>query len=217
MTMDRALKQRRKKAKARLKREADHLQASMNMNEDLSREARPVKIVIPWKDRVRGLIRSRAFLAGCAAILVIGLIVWAVMRPRVGSMRYAYCRAFLELYLPYPDTLDVSYVEEVPGQVRIGHTHIDPFGQIYFNMIACSYEKDMRGADRVRKIEVNRIDLDHEKYVVPMNRILPAVAAVPPDLRIPRRIADNDPLMDLKRGWTFLYDDLYNRPPDYPG
>lgn len=137
--------------------------------------------------------RRNMILAGAA--LVVALIVWVGLQPIVGTPRYGVCRTFIELQLPYPETLQINVVEESALAVRVYFSHIDAFGSSRLNMIECEYKTDPRLGLVLSTVHLNRTQMPKE-MVDMFNYTVPYVLANPPDLRLPRFRSDS--LADLK-------------------
>lgn len=136
--------------------------------------------------------RKKIF-AGVAVLL--GLIIYVGLQPLVGTPRYGVCRTFIELQLPYPETLQVNVVEESALAVRVYFSHIDAFGSSRLNMIECEYKTDRNLGLVLSSVYLNRVEMPKE-MVTMFNYTVPFVLANPPDLRLPRFRSDS--LMDLK-------------------
>lgn len=131
-----------------------------------------------------------------AGVLVfLGLVLYVGLQPLVGTPRYGVCRTFIELQLPYPETLQVNVVEESPLAVRVYFSHIDAFGSSRLNMIECEYRTDQRRGLVLSSVYLNRVEMPKD-MVEMFNYTVPYVLANPPDLRLPRFRSDS--LADLK-------------------
>ncbi len=109
--------------------------------------------------------------------------------PRQGTMLYGVCRTFLEMYVPYPNTLRYVGVEEYVkvGKVRIDFAHIDASGSFSINMMECAFLQDPLRGLQLEKVEVNRKLVDPAEVTV-FNPSIPAIAASQPDLALPSHI-----------------------------
>ena len=128
-------------------------------------------------------------------LVLIGLVVYVGLQPIIGTPRYGVCRTFIELQLPYPETLQINVVEESPLAVRVYFSHIDAFGSSRLNMIECEYRTDQKLGLVLSSVYVNRVAMPKE-MVDMFNYTVPFVLANPPDLRMPRFRSDS--LSDLK-------------------
>lgn len=140
----------------------------------------------------RGSTRNK-IIAG--VVVLFGLIMYIGLQPIVGTPRYGVCRTFIELQLPYPETLQINVVEESPLAVRVYFSHIDAFGSSRLNMIECEYRTDQRLGLVLSSVHLNRVEMPKD-MVDMFNYTVPYVLANPPDLRMPRFRSDS--LSDLK-------------------
>lgn len=138
--------------------------------------------------------RKRKQIMAVVAVLF-ALIMYVGLQPIVGTPRYGVCRTFIELQLPYPETLQINVVEESALAVRVYFSHIDAFGSSRLNMIECEYKTDPRLGLVLSSVYVNRVQMPKETVDM-FNYTVPYVLANPPDLRLPRFRSDS--LADLK-------------------
>jgi hypothetical protein len=162
---------------------------------DLVKEA---DLAVEKADKKEALKKKRRsnrnkILAG--VVVVLGLILYVGLQPLVGTPRYGVCRTFIELQLPYPETLQINVVEESALAVRVYFSHIDAFGSSRLNMIECEYKTDQRLGLVLSSVYVNRVQMPKETVEM-FNYTVPYVLANPPDLRLPRFRSDS--LSDLK-------------------
>jgi hypothetical protein len=116
---------------------------------------------------------------------VIGIILYYGMQPIIGTPRYGVCRTFIELQLPYPETLQINTAEESALAVRIYFSHIDAFGSSRLNMIECEYKTDPRLGLILAAVHINRQPIPQEELTM-FNFTVSYILANPPDLRLPR-------------------------------
>lgn len=138
---------------------------------------------------------KKLWIAGGLLLLV--LLMMFACGPAKGTAMYGICRTFLELYLKYPTTLGISYVEQYDMAVRIGYTHTDAFGQYSLNMMECAFRQDPNMGLALDSVLYNRKPLD-PAMVADFNATVPTVLAFPADLRLPPPLGTT--LMDLKKG-----------------
>lgn len=139
--------------------------------------------------------RSKRKLIFAGVGVLFSLIMYVGFQPLVGTPRYGVCRTFIELQLPYPETLQINVVEESALAVRVYFSHIDAFGSSRLNMIECEYKTDPRLGLVLSTVHLNRSQMPKE-MVEMFNYTVPYVLANPPDLRLPRFRSDS--LADLK-------------------
>lgn len=85
---------------------------------------------------------------GAGGLVVLILLIIIASQPRQGTMGYGICKVFLELNVPFPQTLGISKVLENRRMARIQYTHTDAFGQFKISRLECKYELDQEMANR---------------------------------------------------------------------
>lgn len=100
---------------------------------------------------------------------IIGIfILFAIIQsctPRKGTLLYGICRSFLELNIPYPNTIYHVRVEQYRKALRIYYNHLDSFGQYQREMIECAFLQDP-----VKGIQVETIFIDSVKPITEKER-----------------------------------------------
>jgi len=173
--------------------------AAEQLNTEEEPEAQPtttdkVAKAVSEKDIAK---RKNMFKYGMIAVgvLVFAYLVYWLFKPFKGGMPFGICRVFLEQNVQFPDTLRLSQVQRINDFVRIWYVQIDGFGEYRMDNIRCTYEADEQYGIRVKKVSINRRDVEPEK-IEKFNRSLPVIFAHPPDLTYPRKLPDS--LKDLQ-------------------
>lgn len=125
----------------------------------------------------------------------VGLLGWAVyylFAPFTGGLSYGICKTYLELNVPYPQTLLLSEVVLTRnGSVRIWFTHIDAFGSYRLDSFQCTFAVDEQTkATYLAEVKVGKMNIDPIE-VERFNMSIPYLAANPPDLTLPTPIPDS--------------------------
>lgn len=118
------------------------------------------------------------------ALFIALIVFWGFQKP-MGTPRYGVCRTFIELQLPYPETLQINTAEESALAVRIYFSHIDAFGSSRLNMIECEYKTDPRLGLILAEVHINRQPIPQEELTM-FNFTVGFILANPPDLTLPR-------------------------------
>jgi len=151
---------------------------------DAAIAASEYKKVIRKKRKKQLIIGSIA-----AVILFLSYSIWNMFQPYKGSVFYGVCKTFLELYVPYPETLRLSVVDEVGTYVRIWYAHTDSFGSYRLEPMVCHFEQDETYGWLLEKITVDRQPVPQER-VEKFNKIVPLIYQNPPDLSLPWSLPD---------------------------
>lgn len=134
------------------------------------------------KRRIRAL-QGGGFLLFC-------YLFYILLIPYKGGLNFGACKVFLELYVRYPDTLNLSTVEDFGDSYRIWFTEIDAFGQYRLQQMQCFYRADENTGFAIDRVTVDRRQVD-QKIVEDFNRSIPVIAKFPPDLTLPSPIPDS--------------------------
>ncbi len=100
-------------------------------------------------------------------LLSIILITFQSLSPRKGNILYGMCSKFLELQLPFPDTIEHKDIELYRRAVRINYTHLDGFGEYRLEMIECSFVQDP-----VEGVQLDKVLFNYVKPVTYNERII---------------------------------------------
>ncbi len=113
------------------------------------------------------LFGTKGIVVGAGLFFSIFLIVIIVQSctPRKGSILYGLCQSFLELQVPFPQSMNHSYVEQYPTAVRIHYNHIDAFGEYQIEMIECTFRQDP-----TLGVQMDRAFFDHIKDITQKER-----------------------------------------------
>lgn len=160
------------------------------VNEALEQEISG-KPASPLADKKKSQKRRRRIRAAQGAgFLLLCYIFYLLFIPFTGGMNFGACKVFLELYVRYPQSLNLSTVEDFGESYRIWFTETDAFGQYRLQQIQCFYRPDETTGFAIDRVAIDRRDVD-QKIVEDFNRSLPVVLAFPPDLTYPKAIPDS--------------------------
>ena len=87
---------------------------------------------------------TKGIAIGVGGFIVISLILMIISgaTPAKGNILYGMCSKFLELQLPFPETIEQKEIELYRKAVRINYTHLDGFGEYRLEMIECAFTQD---------------------------------------------------------------------------
>lgn len=139
--------------------------------------------------------KKRIRLAQGAGLLLFCYVAYLLFIPHKGGLNFGACKVFLELYVRYPDTLNLSTVEDFGDSYRIWFTEVDAFGQYKLEQMQCYYRPDDNTGFALKRVTVDRRDVD-QKVVEDFNRSIPVITKFPPDLTLPLPIPDS--LQDIQ-------------------
>ncbi|HRC26611.1 MAG TPA: hypothetical protein PKX87_04175 [Alphaproteobacteria bacterium] len=122
--------------------------------------------------------------AGAGGLLILILLIMAACTPKTGTDQFGICRTFIELYVKYPTSLSVDFVEQYEKAVRIGYTQLDASGQFRYNMIECSFGPDSQGGMAMINALLNRKEMDKTR-VEKFSATLPVVVSASPNRVLP--------------------------------
>lgn len=139
--------------------------------------------------------RTKRIVIGAVVFFALG--VWFMVQPLRGGTEYGICRTYLETYVRYPTTLDLTQYDVFGRSIRIFFTHRDPFGQSRSEMIECLAVPDPDQKIVMQDIKLNRQPIDRERLKT-FNLSIPAILAGHPDLIIPI-IKDTEDIKNLRK------------------
>lgn len=117
-------------------------------------------------------------------------VAYLLFIPHKGGLNFGVCKVFLELYVRYPDTLNLSTVEDFGDSFRIWFTEVDASGQYRLEQMQCYYRPDENMGFALTRVSVDRRDVE-QALVESFNRSIPVIAKFPPDLTLPAPIPDS--------------------------
>lgn len=98
-------------------------------------------------------------------LLFLTVIIVQSCTPRRGGIIYGMCREFLQLQLPFPDTIKHTEIEIYRKAVRIYFTHTDGFGEYQLEMTECSFMQDPQ-----QGVQLESVFFDYVKDVTQKER-----------------------------------------------
>jgi len=93
---------------------------------------------------------------GVVVILII-LMIFQSCAPRKANILYGMCRSFLELQVPFPETIEQKEIELYRTAVRMNYTHLDGFGEYRLEMIECSFEQHPQNGVQLNTVFFNYV------------------------------------------------------------
>lgn len=119
-------------------------------------------------------------------------LLYYLFAPFQGGITYGICKTYLELNLPYPDTLLLSEVVITRnGSVRLWFTHIDAFGSYRLDSFQCTFAVDEQTKNSyLAEVKMGKLNIDPNE-VERFNVALPYLVKNPPDLTLPTAIPDS--------------------------
>ena len=117
---------------------------------------------------------------GAAAL--ISFIVWFGLQPVTGPIQFGICRTFAEMRLSYPETMQVTAMDQFQSTIRVFYTFSDPYGINRSQSISCSFTQDELGNMIIHKIKFNARPYDREDMIEAFNKTIPSIIAANPDL-----------------------------------
>lgn len=133
---------------------------------------------------------------GAGGSLFLILIIMAACAPRTGTEQFGICKTFTELYVKYPTTLSIDFVDQYEKAVRLGYTQTDASGQFRYNMIECAFRPDPEMGIAVESVLLNRKEMD-KALIDQFNPSLSAILESSPDLILPPILPED--IVQLKR------------------
>lgn len=130
-------------------------------------------------------------------VLLLSYAVYWLFKPFQGTLAFGICKTFLELNVPYPETLHLSEALTLrDGSIKLWYTHIDAFGEYRMEYFQCAYKADeTTGATVLAQVKHNRLEMAQEKIDL-FNLVIPYLVSNPPDLTMPTPLPDS--LRDLQ-------------------
>lgn len=123
--------------------------------------------------------------------IVLGYMMYWLVKPYQTSMPYGVCKVFIELYAPYPHTIYYSQVENFSDSVRIWFSKVDPFGEYRLEPMECFFKVPESGYGfELDRVTIGRREIDPD-LVQRFNVSIPVIFAHPPDLTYPTALPDS--------------------------
>jgi len=90
-------------------------------------------------------------------LLFIVMIIYQSCAPKKGNILYGICSAFLEMQLPFPETIKLKEIEFYRKGLRMHYTHLDGFGEYLLESIECSFEQDPQKGVQLESVFFNYV------------------------------------------------------------
>ena len=125
-------------------------------------------------------------------LVLFGYGIYYLLAPFKGGLSYCICKTFLELNVPYPETILLSEVVITRnGGVRIWFTHTDAFGSYRLDAFQCTFGVDEQTKQSyLAEVKMGKLNID-PIVVERFNLSIPYLVANPPDLTLPVPIPDS--------------------------
>jgi len=127
--------------------------------------------------------------------------IYFLFKPFQGTLPYGICKVFLELNVPYPETILLSEVSTTRnGSIRIWFAHIDSFGSYRLESFNCTFAVNQETKMfYLSEAKLGKLDVD-PVLVDGFNKALPYLVTAKLDLNMPT------PLPDSLSAITFEFD-----------
>ncbi|NCC21291.1 MAG: hypothetical protein EOM26_02375 [Alphaproteobacteria bacterium] len=162
----------------------------------------PVKKGLQFSD-IRKISKERLLywsIGGFFALILIMLLFSC--GPRQGTMMYGVCKVFLERMVPYPDMVQIRFVEQYPMSVRIGFNQTDTFGQYTYTTMECAFRPDEKtglAMDTIWVMRANERKDVPQEIIEQFNIGIAAIVTSDPVLDLPPPMPKE--IVDLKTDW----------------
>lgn len=101
--------------------------------------------------------------------------LWWLFKPFKSSAEYGICRTFLELVVPYPNSIYVSEVDILRNDkgLRLWYSHTDAFGEYRMEPFICNLGKDPEtGRLKISEIKLNKVNMDASQIAYLSNALI---------------------------------------------
>ncbi len=99
--------------------------------------------------------KTKLYIGGGVGFLFILILIWG-LQPNKGSPNFGLCKTYVELSVPYPETLRFLDLFERKLFVRMQYSYVDSYGQTIFFPIVCQFARDENGVKYLESVNVNR-------------------------------------------------------------
>ena len=113
--------------------------------EDAEGELIEEEIELSTLDKLKKTLLSTKFIIWSASVFGLLFLIFIIVQscaPRKGNILYGMCMSFLELQVPFPDTIQPKEIEFYRKGARIYFTHLDGYGEYRLETIECAFEQD---------------------------------------------------------------------------
>ncbi|MCB1538570.1 MAG: hypothetical protein H6865_02760 [Rhodospirillales bacterium] len=124
-----------------------------------------------------------------------GALGFVLTRPQHAGWRYGVCRAYLELYLRFPETIRIDEGGETSTGAMLIFADVNPFGSEQVRMWECYFTRGNDGNVTLSRITIDRRALPAaliQKYA----QMLPVLAGLELNTALPKELPND--LEDLK-------------------
>ncbi|MEM7618516.1 MAG: hypothetical protein AAF244_03930 [Pseudomonadota bacterium] len=115
------------------------------------------------------LLSTKSIVIGVSGFIVISIVlmIFSAMQPVKGNILYGMCSKFLEIQVPFPETIEQKEVELYRKAVRIMYTHTDGFGEYRLEMMECAFEQHPERGVQLADVLFNYVKPTTEKERIP--------------------------------------------------
>jgi hypothetical protein len=124
------------------------------------------------------------------AFFLLAYGIYWLFKPFEKGLSFGVCKVFIELSVPYPDSIHYSEVIEFADSVRVWYSYYDTFGDFRLQQTQCFFAPDEKYGMSVSSILVGRLEVDPEKVAL-FNNSLPSIFKNPPDLTYPEPLPND--------------------------
>jgi hypothetical protein len=133
--------------------------------------------------------------SGGIFVALVLVLIWYGFRPLTGTINVGVCRTFVQLQVPYPQSVKLSSTEQIDRIMRMYYTYTGTFGETRSDMIECKFMTTPQGQLALESVMINRDPVDQEK-IDRFNMTIPIIIANKPSLIVPA--PPKDDLVTLK-------------------
>ena len=123
---------------------------------------------------------------------LIGLVIWWGMQPLTADIKFGVCRTFAELQLKYPDSINVTAIQQYDNNFEIYFLYDDPYGPSKSKAIDCKISETPEGSIVIEEVHINGRLFEDDEMLQAFNNTIPIVLSqnpiftyfAPPDDRL---------------------------------
>jgi hypothetical protein len=131
-----------------------------------------------------------------SVVAIFALIIWALLQPIKGSVKFGICQVFVERTLTYPIEMKVTQVIESGNQVRMDYSTVNEYGEYILSSAECNFKPDPVTTWALTDVQINHDKVPQDKLAI-FNSTIPFIISSLPDLTLPDDMVGN--LQELKR------------------
>lgn len=113
--------------------------------EDPKKPEEQEEVELSTLDKLKKKLLSTKFIIWSASVFGFLFLIFIIVQscaPRKGNILYGMCLSFLELQVPFPETIEPKEIEFYRKGTRIYFTHLDGYGEYRLETLECAFEQD---------------------------------------------------------------------------